>query len=128
MKKFNEWNEVKINIDAKKQLALFKPRDIFWTNVGENVGREQDGKGLDFTRPVLVIKKFSKTMFFGIPLSSKRKEGSFFFEFSFQGKISTALLVQAKMYDVKRLDKKMGMIDTDNFKKLKEQLKILLEL
>jgi mRNA-degrading endonuclease toxin of MazEF toxin-antitoxin module len=128
VKKFNKWNEVKINIDAKEKLALFKARDIFWANIGENVGREQDGKGQDFTRPVLVIKKFSKTMFFGVPLSSKSKNGSFFFGFTFQGKLSTALLVQAKMYDVKRLDKKMGMIDKDNFEKLKERLKVLLEL
>ncbi|MEA2110506.1 MAG: hypothetical protein U9P71_00510 [Campylobacterota bacterium] len=51
--------------------------------------------------------KFSKQMFFGIPLSTQRKEGSFFFEFSFkENQASTALLVQTKLYHVKRLDKK----------------------
>ncbi len=68
-------------------------------------------------------------MFFGIPLSTQEKHGSFFFTFSFiENKISTALLVQAKMYDVKRLDRKIGTIDKNNFDKLKIKLKSLLEL
>lgn len=121
-KKFTQWNEVKINIEAKSQIAGFKEREIYWANIGENVGFEQSGKGNDFTRPVLVFKKFSKTMFFGIPLSTQTKEGSFYFEFCFkENQISTALLVQAKMYDAKRLDKKIGMIKKDDFETLKSK-------
>ena len=129
MKKFNEWNSVKININKKNKLALFKSRDIFWANIGENVGFEQDGKGDDFTRPILIIKKFSKNIFFGVPLSTQAKEGSFFHTFTFiDEKLSTALLVQAKMYDVKRLDKKIGTINKEDFSILKLKLKELLEL
>lgn len=51
MKQFDEWNNVKKNIHAKKQVALFKERDIFWANIGENIGYEQCGKGDDFTVP-----------------------------------------------------------------------------
>ena len=126
-KKFDNWNDVKKSIEAKSQIAGFKEREIYWANIGENVGYEQCGKGDDFTRPVLVVKKFSKTMFFGVPLSTQPKEGSFYFEFCFiENQISTALLVQAKMYDVKRLDKKIGMIKKDDFEKLKSQFGKLL--
>lgn len=129
MKQFDEWNEVKKNIHAKKQLALFKERDIFWANIGENVGYEQCGKGDDFTRPVLVLKKFTTTMFFGIPLSTQPKNGSFFFSFEFiAGQSSTALLVQAKMFDVKRLDRKIGTMKKEDFEQLKNQMRSLLAL
>ena len=88
-KKFTQWNEVKINIEAKSQIAGFKEREIYWANIG-------------------------------IPLSTQTKEGSFYFEFCFkENQISTALLVQAKMYDAKRLDKKIGMIKKDDFETLK---------
>ena len=110
-------------------MVLFKARDIFWANIGENVGNEQNGKGIDFTRPVLVLKKFSTTMFFGIPLSTQSKSGSFFFDFEFvDGQVSTALLVQARMFDVKRLDKKIGLMSKSDFERLKIELRSLLEL
>jgi mRNA-degrading endonuclease toxin of MazEF toxin-antitoxin module len=122
MKNFDKWNEVKKNIENKNLVAHFKEREVYWTNIGENVGFEQNGKGSDFTRPVLIFKKFSKTMFFGIPLSTKSKQGSFYFEFSFlENQISTALLVQAKMYDVKRLDKKIGTMKKEDFLQLKNK-------
>ena len=124
MKKFDKWNGVKTNLEKKEKLALFKQRDIFWANIGF----EQGGKGDDFTRPILIIKKFSKQMFFAVPLSTQEKDGSFFFNFNFLSKQSTALLVQAKMYDVKRLDKKIGTINKNDFTKLRLKLKELLEL
>lgn len=80
-------------------------------------------------RPILVFRKFSKTMFFGVPLSTTSKEGSFFFEFEFlEEKKSTALLVQAKMFDVKRLDRKLGMINKNDFEKLEVKMKNLMRL
>ena len=42
------------------------------------------------------------------------------------GQISTALLVQAKMYVVKRLDKKIGMIKKEDFQNIKKALGRLL--
>ena len=126
-KKFTSWNNIKINIEKKKEKIYFKEREIYWANIGENIGFEQGGKGDDFTRPLLIFKKFSNNIFFGIPLSTKRKNGTFFFEFIFKdNKISTALLVQTKMYDVKRLDKKIGKISVEDFKRLKIKFNELL--
>lgn len=128
MKKFNEWNEIKKQVDVRKNIVNFKNREIYWARIGENVGYEQNGKGDDFSRPVLVVKKLNRNMFFGVPLSTQRKNGSYFYEFELNNKTSTALLVQAKIFDVKRLDQKIGMIDKENFENLKKGLKDLLEL
>lgn len=130
MKKFNEWNEVKKRTDNKIIIPKIRQREIYWANIGENIGFEQNGKGDDFMRPLLIFKKFSNNMFFGIPLSSQmKKEGSFFFEFSFQNdEISTALIVQGKLFDAKRLDRKIGKISIDDFDKLKIKFKELFDV
>ena len=127
-KKFSEWNELKIQLHNNKKEQYFKERDIFWVSIGVNIGFEQDGKGEIFSRPVLIVKKYGKNIFFGIPLSTQLKEGSFFFDFELEGQKSHALLVQARIYDAKRLENKIGKIFVDDFKRLKTKLGELLEL
>ena len=127
-KRYDEWNEIKKNIAKSKEKVFFKERDIFWISIGENIGFEQNGKGDVFSRPVLVVKKFSKSIFFGVPLSTQIKEGSFFFKFELNNKNSNALLVQGRLFDTKRLENKIGMINKDDFKNLKENLRKLLDV
>jgi len=129
MKQFDKWNEVKKLVESRKNIINFKERDVFWTRIGENIGSEQNGKGDEFSRPVLVVKKLNKQLFFGVPLSTSIKQGSYFYQFSFiKDQISTALLVQAKVYDIKRVDTKLGMIYKDDFTTLKNKLKELMDL
>ncbi|MDD4855440.1 MAG: type II toxin-antitoxin system PemK/MazF family toxin [Sulfuricurvum sp.] len=128
MKNFNAWNEVKKEIDSHVNTIIFKERDIFWTSIGENIGFEQNGKGDIFSRPVLVMKKFSRNIFFGIPLSTQLKQGNFFFEFDLNGEKSNALIVQGRLFDAKRLENKIGMIEKGDFEHLKTKLKELLNV
>jgi len=127
VKKFNEWNELKKQIDERENIVQFKEREIYWARIGENIGFEQNGKGLEFSRPVLVVKKLNKQLFFGVPLSTTLRKGTYFYEFQFlELQKSSALLVQAKVFDIKRVDTKLGMIHEEDFVKLKVQLKDLL--
>jgi len=128
MKKFNNWNELKKEIDIRQKFVIFKERDIFWVSIGENIGYEQNGKSELFSRPVVVLKKFSNNMFFGIPLSTQLKRGDFFFEFELHGQKSNALLVQGRLFDSKRLEKRLGMIGKDDFAILKIKLRELLNV
>ena len=96
--------------------------------MGKNIGFEQDGKGEIFSRPVLIVKRYSKNLFFGVPLSTQIKEGSFFYTFTLKNKQSNALLVQARVYDTKRLENRIGMISKDDFQTLKIKLKDLLDV
>ncbi len=121
--KLNEWNEVKQITQKIDKKVYFKERDIFWLKIGENIGFEQNGKGNKFQRPVLVVKRYTNDMFLGIPLSTTLREGNFYFQFTFlENKISTALLVQHKLFSSKRFIKKIGKIDKDDFKCLKKKL------
>ena len=127
-KKFDEWNEVKQKVEKKEKTSITKEREVYWASIGENIGFEQNGKSELFTRPVLVLKRFTKNMFFGIPLSSQIKQGSFFYDFELDGEKSNALLVQARIYDTKRLEKKIGMISKEDFQNLKKKFGELIDV
>lgn len=127
-KKFDNWNEIKKSLHDEHKAVIFKERDIFWVSIGINIGYEQDGKGEIFSRPVVIVKKYNNNLFFGVPLSTAIREGSFFFSFDFNNEISSALLVQGRAYDAKRLENKIGMISKNDFESLKSKLKGLLNV
>ena len=119
---YNNWNEIKIAIEYENIIVGFKERDIFYMSMGKNIGFEQDGKGENFVRPVVIIKGFNKNMFFGIPLSTKMKEGKFYYKFQFQKKDelveNIALLSQMRLFSTKRLLNKIGVISKEDFIKM----------
>lgn len=128
---FNRWNEVKQIVQNENLLVGFKNRDIFYMKMGKNIGYEQDGKGDDFVRPVVIIKGFNESMFFGIPLSTKIKDSKFYYKFQFNKKdkvvVNVALLSQMRLFSTKRLLNKIGMISMDDFEKMKSKFKKLID-
>ena len=126
MQEFNEWNKVKIRVSNVKKVRLFKERDIFYINMGKNIGHEQNGKGHNFVRPIVIVKKISNEMLLAIPLSTQIKEGSWFFRFDFIKKDTIseniAILPQIRMYSTKRLLNKIGVMKKDDFIRLKKEL------
>jgi hypothetical protein len=73
VKHFLEWIGVKQKLDTHDYTPpLVNEGDIWWCAIGENIGVETSGKGRNFTRPVIIIKKFGRLAFFGIPLTSKK--------------------------------------------------------
>jgi mRNA interferase MazF len=128
---YNNWNEIKITIEYENIIVGFKERDIFYMNMGKNIGFEQDGKGENFVRPIVIIKGFNKNMFFGIPLSTKIKEGKFYYKFQFQKKDelveNIALLSQMRLFSTKRLLNKIGVISKEDFIKMKNEFKSLID-
>ena len=108
--------------------------DFCWDNyclkVGQNIGYEVYGKGEDFLRPVIILRKFSKDSFLGIPLTSSKKEDMFHYTFtpSNKDKINYAMLSQVKLFSSKRIHDKMGKISPYDFGLLKIKLKDLMGL
>ncbi|MDM8565217.1 type II toxin-antitoxin system PemK/MazF family toxin [Candidatus Halobeggiatoa sp. HSG11] len=131
MNNFDNWNEVKKRTDKNKNIVGFKERDIFWLRLGKNIGNEQYGKGNEFQRPVLIIKKLTPCMFVGVPLTSKLKgDNKYFHEFEYTTKKgllinNSALILQLKAFDKKRLMGRIGMIDKDEFTKILEKIRNL---
>jgi molybdopterin-guanine dinucleotide biosynthesis protein len=80
---FDIWNTKKQLLDKKDNIIKFRERDVLFISVGKNIGFEQNGKGEEFLRPVVVLKKFSSYSFIGTPLTSKNKEGIFYHKVRF---------------------------------------------
>ena len=125
-KDFDKWNEKKKAIDKNEESYLFKEGDIWWVSVGINVGSESCGKGETYRRPVMIYKKLSSHMCIVLPMTTKEKTGTWFVDVSFQSEKVWVLLYQIKTMDTKRFQRRIGVIDDNDFAKVKEKLALLL--
>ena len=117
-KDFKGWIKIKEKIHYRGTLRSFSEGEIWWCNVGENVGSEICGKGKDFLRPILVINKLSKYNFIGIPLTSKEHHGTWYTDFIFQNKKQYAVVAQIENVSVYRLHHKIGRIPEPDLNKV----------
>jgi mRNA-degrading endonuclease toxin of MazEF toxin-antitoxin module len=126
-KDYLEWHNEKSKINNEKERPFFHEGEIWFASLGSNIGFEQDGRGSEFLRPVLVLKKFNNDICLIVPLSKTHKKGIYYYSFSYKHKIlSTAILSQIRLVDVKRLQYKSGDITELDFRRLKQKLKQLI--
>lgn len=126
-KDFKNWHSQKSELQDYKARPFFHEREIWFTSLGVNVGFEQDGKGKEFQRPVLILKKFNNESFWGLPLTTKKKKGKYYHSFNLDGRgINTVILSQLKFMDAKRLQYKIGMMEIAEFNNIKQKLKLLI--
>lgn len=126
-KDFDSWNEKKKLLN-NSDVSFYHERDVWWCSLGINVGFEQDGKGEDFSRPVLVIKGFSKNVLLCIPLTTKLKEGKYYHDISLGDEIKRkVILSQIRLIDSKRFEEKICTIDEIQFNAIKQKIIRLIE-
>lgn len=131
-KVYNEWNEIKKDVNKNKRKLGIKSREIFWAKMGQNIGYEQNGKGKNFARPVIIIRKLTSDLFVGVPTSTvKRDSNDYFHQFSYEDKEKnklkvTALILQLKVFSTKRLMNKIGMITKEDFQIIVQKSKNLI--
>ncbi len=119
IKDFTDWHGVKTEIQQRNP-PTFREREIWWCNLGLNVGDETDGKHEHFMRPVLVLRKFNSRNFLAIPISTKHKDNPYYFRFHFHGGVRSAMLSQVRMMDARRLVRRMGSIRPEPFAALQD--------
>jgi mRNA interferase MazF len=126
-KNFDEWNEDKKVIHSEKEPIYFKENDIWWCKLGLNIGDEQDGKGQNFSRPILIIKKFNQFVFWAVPLSTKLKKNKYYIPCdSSNGETRAAIISQLRLISVKRLTDKTSIAEEVSVLKIKKAIKDLL--
>lgn len=117
-KDFDDWNNLKKELNSKNKLPTFKQREIWWCHLGLNVGDEENGKGDDYSRPILIVKKFNKNIFLGVPLTTKIKNNPYYQKIHFKNREQCAMLSQFKIIDCKRLMNKKGDLSRGCFDKV----------
>jgi len=125
MKNFKEWNNRKSKIHTDRSRVFFGEREIWFCYLGANIGFEQDGRGHDFLRPVLIVKKFNKEIFWAISLTKAKKNNQeHYFKFIFKNQqLSLAILSQLRIIDAKRLKYKTGVMSKKDFTALKTKIR-----
>lgn len=96
--------------------------------MGKNIGFEQDGKGEEFLRPVLIFKKFNKQLFWGIPLTRKDKKGAYYLTLpEMRGHTNTLILSQLRLFDAKRLRYQIGVCPVEIFEVAVSRIKKIID-
>lgn len=121
------WHFRKKALIERQGNFFFHEREVWLAHLGVNVGSEQNGSGEGFLRPVIIIRKFSKALFWEVPLTTADKQGSRYFQFKtrngFDGK---AIISQLRLCDARRLHKKIGLLSEEEFILLKAKIRQLL--
>lgn len=126
---FDQRNNVKKLLHLKDASNIyFREGDIWWCSIGQNIKSESNGKWTEFRRPILVLKKLSNDSCIAIPLSTRQKAGTWFYEYDFWWEKYTALLYQIKMIHKNRFQRKLWELDNKDFENIKKRLKDLLNL
>ena len=130
-KDFDRWNEHKKALDANAPRVYLHEREFWFVQLGTNVGFEQDGRGDESLRPVLVPRKFNNEVVWTLPLTRRNKPGNPYYLSS--GYIvfpeianaplrsSAAILSQLRLLDIKRFRCKIGTMPTETFGLMKKK-------
>lgn len=127
-KDFDTWNEKKKWLDKNKRDLLFKEDEIWWCSLGVNVGEEVYGKGKDFRRPVVILKKLSHNSCIVMPTSTQKREGSWYHHLRVQNKDRFVLMHQTRFISANRLSVRESALSRDEFSALKKSIAGLLGL
>jgi mRNA interferase MazF len=123
-KDFDRWNTIKKKINAtdESERVFFHVGDIWWAHVGVNVGFEIDGKHHDFSRPVIVLKKYNRYSFLALPLTTNAAQNRWRLPIGLvNGQQAFAVLSQLRNLDSQRLIEKKGHVPPDVLVAIKKE-------
>ena len=127
-KDFDSWNIKKKKLDKNSRKLLFKEGDIWWCSVGVNIGEEVYGKGKDFRRPVVVLKKLTNNSCVVMPTSTKKREGSWYHYLNVKNIDRFVLMNQIRFISANRLYVRDSSLSKNEFNELKKSVSKLLGL
>ena len=126
---FDRRNTIKKQLahDVPLPLAFPKNGEVWMCTLGKNLGREQNGGSQDFSRPVLVIKKFNNEIFWVVPLSTKQKTLDFYFNYNDpSGAPVAAVLAQLRLVSINRFRRDLYVIPAMPLREVRARLRAFL--
>jgi mRNA interferase MazF len=123
-KDFYRWNEIKKATDAADETArlYFREGEIWWVRLGRNIGYEANGKSREFTRPIIVLKKYNQYSFLALPLTTAANPNPYRLPIGIvNGKHAFATLSQLRNIDSKRLVRKIAHVEADALDAMKKE-------
>ena len=118
---FDHWNGLKKELHFYKKRPYFKEREVWWASIGHNLGDEENGKHEHYERPVLIVKRYYQNMFLYLPLTTKIKDGNYYYRKVVNNKDGVVILSQGRVIDAKRLIRKIETMDEYSFENVVKQ-------
>jgi mRNA interferase MazF len=136
-KDFDRWNEQKKALHGSPAPRVYvHERELWFAHLGTNIGFEQDGRGDQSLRPILVLRKFNNEIVWVLPLTRRHKPGNPYyiaFDYIVFPEVdgaplaeSVAILSQLRLLDIKRFRYKIGTAPAGAFELIKEKTRRLL--
>lgn len=130
-KEYGGWHKKKEILNEREDIdnIFFREKEVWWTALGVNIGFEQDGKGEEFRRPVLILKKFNKYVVLVVPLTTKvKKDNKYYVSCSMvhDDMARMAIVSQVRLIDTRRFIDKLGVVREDSFVAIKNAIKAML--
>ena len=126
-KDFDKWNERKKIVHKRTDVPFFHARELWWCALGVNIGFEQDGSGVEYYRPILILKGMSRYTCFVLPLTTSVSPHQLRPSVGVvEGKVARVLLSQMRLIDARRLIRKIGYLDGKIFREIRKAAKAML--
>lgn len=122
-KDFEGWHQLKQHLNARADAPTFQQREIWWCSVGVNIGHEADGKNQFYNRPILIVRKFNRHIFLGVPLTTQIKQNLYYHPIHFKNKAQCVMLSQLRLWESKRLTEFLGKLPKEQFEEVRKALK-----
>lgn len=124
VKIFASWTKLKIRIHASEKEIHFHEREMWWVSLGQNIGVESNGKNTNFERPMIILKRFNKSSFLGVVVSSIKNEGKYYLKIKDDSERSNFVNIsQVKLMSSKRLLRKVRKLSKSDFELIKNSIK-----
>jgi mRNA interferase MazF len=124
-KDFDNWNSLQKRLDNRR-VTYCRAKEIWWCHLGVNVGCEENGKNINFERPVLILKKFNQEMLWILPMTSINKQNKYYSRVFYRGREYSIILSQIRTISSRRLLRKVWVMKKKDFKKVRRSISCLL--
>lgn len=126
LNRFVAWVKIKAKIHIAEISVYFREGEIWWVNLGANVGHEEEGKNENFERPILILKKFNEHLIWAVPLSTQIKENNpYYYQYELGGKEYSAILPQLRALSSKRLIRRISMFPESDYNQIRDEIRKL---
>lgn len=123
-KDFDKWNLEKKRLHSMGLRKSAHQRDVWWCALGLNLGSEEDGKGWNYLRPVLILKSFGNVVCTILPISTSNKEHWTKIDIGFiNNRPSKILLNQIRSVDTRRLIRKICRLDNSKYEEIRKAVR-----
>ncbi len=122
IKKFDDWNIIKKKIENENRNVTLRKGEIRWASIGVNVGAEMDGKGVGFTRPVLVLRVIGSLLALVVPLSTKIKDVPGYIKVELEDRTVSVCANHIKIISQKRIFERSGKLSDKRFLELRDSI------